>query len=87
MLTVTEPGEARAGMTWSTYWLNLLRYRFPLPGGRPLKQLWTATSASQLFTRSQQWQLTIEGAQLMSKAGEKICTGRILLLDKLEIEV
>lgn len=55
-------------------------------GGRPLKQLWAATAASQLFTRSQQWRLTIESAQLMSKAGEQICTGRILLLDKLEIE-
>ena len=87
MLTATEPGEAHAGTTWSTYWLNLLRYRFPPPGGRPLKQLWTATAASQLFTWSQQWRLTIEGAQLMSKAGEQICTGRILLLDKLEIEV
>lgn len=51
-----------------------------------MKQLWTATAANQLFTRSQQWRLTIEGAQFMLKAGEQICTGRILLLDKLEIE-
>ena len=51
-----------------------------------MKQLWAATAASQLFTRSQQWRLTIESAQFMLKAGEQICTERILLLDKLEIE-
>ena len=51
-----------------------------------MKQLWGATAASHLFTRSYQWRLTIEGAQFTLNAEEQTCTGRILLLDKLEIE-
>ena len=51
-----------------------------------MTQLWGATAASQLFTRSHQWRLTIEGAQFTLKAGEQTCAERILLLDKLEIE-
>lgn len=51
-----------------------------------MKQLWGATAASQLFTRSHLWWLTIEGSQFTLKAEEQTCTGCILLLDKLEIE-